>query len=547
MGVNTQTRFDTTLNGGITDIATSLTLDAAPAFTTGYGTLERGTANEEDVYWGGLSGLQLTSVLRGLSKTALTNTEVAGNKLPHADGAQFEGTLLHYIVNDKASKSSDEAITGAWNFNVSLPTSTQTPSGGTDLTTKTYVDAADALKANLAGGNTWTGAQDFSGATAVFADDGAETATNAAPTSDKKLANKKYVDDSVSSGLASNSVDSHDIYTPAYLTGGGAGTSNYTLWVGTTDGEFAITIDGVAHDITAINFGSVTSMVDVAAAIQARVRAVTSGSETVVWNGSAFVITSGNTTSASAITVLSAVSGGSGTDISGVAAGPPTMDADSGNGTVTNAVVDETADAGKIVKLDATTGDINDDLLTSNVQLKDTLTTKGDLYAATASGVTSRRSVGSNGQVLAANSSEATGMEWVDRVQHTFGVTSFAPTTTGDDVTIAHGLGTTPNFFKISYMNANQPDKVSGVGVYDGSSYALLYELDDQSGGSPGNGALTSTSKMIISDAESTANGQWTATVTTFNSTNVIIECDTYGSGVSASNRDTKILWEAWA
>jgi len=184
---------------------------------------------------------------------------------------------------------------------------------------------------------------------------------------------------------------------------------------------------------------------------------------------------------------------------------------------------------------------------TSALAEKSTWSAKAVLVSATAASTPAALTVGTDGQVLEADSGESTGLKWADRLRHTFGVTNLSPTATGDSVTIAHGLGETPAFFKVTYMNANQPNKVSGHGIYDGSSYALVYELDDQSGGSPGNGALTSTSKIIISDAESVANGQWTATVTTYNATNVIIECDTYGSGVSASNRDVKILWEAQA
>lgn len=187
-----QTRFDTLLNGAITDVQTTCVLDAAPAFSTGFGTIERGTASEEDIYWGNVAGLQLTGMLRGLSKTALTVTEVAGNKKPHLDNKQFEGTLLHYIINNKADLDENEAISGTWTFNTALPTSTQTPSANAQLTTKVYVDTADLLKANLAGGNTFSGNQ-------VFADNTAQTTTNAAPTSDKILANKKYVDDQVAS------------------------------------------------------------------------------------------------------------------------------------------------------------------------------------------------------------------------------------------------------------------------------------------------------------------------------------------------------------
>lgn len=212
MGVVVETRFDTQLNGAISDVDTSLTLDAAPANTTGYGTLERGEANEEDVYWGGLSGLQLTSLLRGLSQTALTNTEVAGNKKAHVDNAQFEGTLLHYIINDKASKSGNEAVTGSWSFNTQLPTSTDTPGANAELTTKVYVDTADNLKANLSGGNTFSGTNIFpDGAT------GPESTTNAAPASEKKLANKKYVDDQVAAVSDTKVKVSSDDTTADYL------------------------------------------------------------------------------------------------------------------------------------------------------------------------------------------------------------------------------------------------------------------------------------------------------------------------------------------
>lgn len=43
---------------------------------------------------------------------------------------------------------------------------------------------------------------------------------------------------------------------------------------------------------------------------------------------------------------------------------------------------------------------------------KSTLTTKGDIYAATAASTPARLGVGSNGQVLTADSAEATGMKW---------------------------------------------------------------------------------------------------------------------------------------
>lgn len=124
------------------------------------------------------------------------------------------------------------------------------------------------------------------------------------------------------------------VYTPAYLTGGSSATSNYATWEAVTDGEFAITIDGTARDITGIDFTGVTDMDEVAAAIQAAVRAVTSGTETVEWDTDHFVISSGDATSSSAVSVTSAVSGGAGTDISGVGA-TAYLDGETAVGTVT--------------------------------------------------------------------------------------------------------------------------------------------------------------------------------------------------------------------
>jgi len=144
----------------------------------------------------------------------------------------------------------------------------------------------------------------------------------------------------------------HETYDPAYLTGGSSAEGTFNNWLAVLDGEFAITVDGVAYDVTAIDFTGVTSMADVATYIQTALRTQTTSTETVAWSVDHFVITSVDTTSSSAMTVTSAVGGGVGTDISGAGASN-WMDADTGNGVVTDAVLDATADAGKVVALDA--------------------------------------------------------------------------------------------------------------------------------------------------------------------------------------------------
>jgi len=122
----------------------------------------------------------------------------------------------------------------------------------------------------------------------------------------------------------------------ASLAGGTLATSDFNTWKAVTNGTFRITIDGTQRDITAIDFSTVTSMDDVAAIIQTKIRAATGALETCVWSTNQFIITA-----ASSITVTSAT--GSGTDISGVNSTTPYMDAETGRGTVT-AIVASMAD-----------------------------------------------------------------------------------------------------------------------------------------------------------------------------------------------------------
>ena len=147
-------------------------------------------------------------------------------------------------------------------------------------------------------------------------------------------------------------VTEHLVYTPGYLTGDTGAESAWNNWVVITDASFRITIDGAAYNVDAIDFTGVTSMADVATYIQTALNTATGGTETVAWSTDHFVITSTNTTVASEISVTSTSTGTVGTDISG-AGGSDWMDADVGNGTVTTAIVDGSADAGKVILLNS--------------------------------------------------------------------------------------------------------------------------------------------------------------------------------------------------
>lgn len=134
--------------------------------------------------------------------------------------------------------------------------------------------------------------------------------------------------------LDGTSVSAFTDTTPAFLTGGSSAESSVPAWSGVQDGSFAITIDGVAYNVDGIDFSGDADMDDVAATIQAAIRAATSSTETCVWDTDHFVITTvaGDDNS---ITVLSTSGGTVGTDISGAGASD-WMDADSGNGVVTS-------------------------------------------------------------------------------------------------------------------------------------------------------------------------------------------------------------------
>lgn len=123
------------------------------------------------------------------------------------------------------------------------------------------------------------------------------------------------------------------VYTPAYLTCGNAPTTSATTWGNVDDGEFAITINGVARNVTGLDFSNAGNNDQVASIIQAAIRALTSSTEEVEWDGTQFIFRSGSTTSSSAITVLSAVAAGTGTDISGAGA-TAFLDGETGRGTV---------------------------------------------------------------------------------------------------------------------------------------------------------------------------------------------------------------------
>lgn len=120
--------------------------------------------------------------------------------------------------------------------------------------------------------------------------------------------------------------------TAAYLTGGSSATAVIATWQAVTDGEFTITINEETTDVTGLDFSGAADMDAVAAIIQAGINTNIAESEavTVVWDTDHFIITG-----LSVVSVTSAVTDGTGTDISGAGA-TAFMDSNTGNGTATS-------------------------------------------------------------------------------------------------------------------------------------------------------------------------------------------------------------------
>ena len=124
----------------------------------------------------------------------------------------------------------------------------------------------------------------------------------------------------------------------AQLRGGAVADEaiNLALFTAISDGSFAISIDGVAEDITAMDFSAATDMDDVATEIETTLQAVAAGGYTAAsctHDGTRFFINSGTTGASSTVSFLTVVSPASGTDISSL------LEMQQGQGTKTDVVI----------------------------------------------------------------------------------------------------------------------------------------------------------------------------------------------------------------
>lgn len=321
-----------------------------------------------------------------------------------------------------------------------------------------------------------------------------------------------------------------ETYTPAFLTGGSSATTSMVTWNGTTDGTFSITIDGVLRDITGLNFSGDTDLDDVALNIQTAIRTATGALETVVWDTDHFAISSVDTASTSAITVCSAE--GTGTDISG-AGGTTYMDCDTGNGVVTNKILNQSADEDKVPVLDSA-GLLNSLFVPI---VKDLTATAVEINQALD---------GINANVTPTNLNAVTSGVNAD-TQHThqqagnFSVGLYQKTlNVAGTFSIPHSLGVSPKMIKVSYSidqgNISSYTEFQGHWI-NGINQTIALNA----------GGLTRqdiTNKMIqIQESNGSANGGY-GIVSSVDSSDIDIDWTLFGTPSGAL---VNILWEAFA
>jgi len=175
------------------------------------------------------------------------------------------------------------------------------------------------------------------------------------------------------------------------------------------------------------------------------------------------------------------------------------------------------------------------------------LTAKGDLVVATAANIVSRQGVGSNNQVLIADSSQSTGVKWGDTpltsVNYKNGLDSSRTNDAASGTqTIAHGLGKTPARVRITAVTELENIKYTGHswGTFDASSQNCTYSMVSSNVDNLTRGSQASK-VIFLSRISGTGNRQEASL--TVDSTNLTLTWTKTGSGAGTGS-NIFISWE---
>lgn len=164
------------------------------------------------------------------------------------------------------------------------------------------------------------------------------------------------------------------------------------------------------------------------------------------------------------------------------------------------------------------------------------LTTKGDLIAASALDTPIRVGVGSNNQVLIADSTQQAGVKWDNTPITNANIKPQVATRQGDSngvQTIAHNLGKIPTYLRITWnktSNGAGSEINNGIGTYDGTNTNTIYNYFNDTAGFF-SASTTDTTNIVVGQLGA---GSFLAATVTFDATNITLTWTKTGAPSSA-------------
>ena len=345
--------------------------------------------------------------------------------LPNTTGTVVVATAVQTLTNKTLTSptiSGSPVITGL--SSVGMTTSSATPKDYVDSilgsATAAATSAASAAASATAAATSATSAAASATAAAASAVSAASSATAAATSATSAAASATAAATSATSAAASATTAANSVAT---IAASATAAANSATAAATSATSAAASATASANSATASASSASASATSATASASSASAAATSASSAATSATSA--ATSATSAAASAATAAAAVASAftsKGGLLVGTGVGTYVVQAVGTNGQVLTAnsaqadgVEWTTPQTGDITAVTAGTGisggGTSGDVTITN-SMATALTTKGDIIVATGSGTFIRQGVGSNGQVLTANSAQADGVEW---------------------------------------------------------------------------------------------------------------------------------------